>query len=119
MRKTEVTFWKGYEPAQEKLDVFWNLIEDKYEEDWRTDYNGDVVLDVDDAMLEKILHDNTATAWYEFGSHAGGQKELNGPKHFLSRPEHLKGTYIIRGIYDARGYMQHTRREYRFVQEGA
>lgn len=118
MRKTEVTFWKGYEPAQDKLDTFWNLIEDKYEEDWRTDYNGDVVLEVDDAMLERILSDNISTAWYTFGAHKGGQTE-DGTRFFLSRPEYLKGTYIIRGIYDTRGYMERTRREYRFVQEGA
>lgn len=120
MRKTKVTFWKGYEPPQDKLDAFWNLIEDKYEEDWRTDYNGDVVLEVDDDMLERILRDNYSTAWVAFGSYGGGMKP--GPKferYMLERPEFLKGTYIIRGIYNSRGSMEHTRREYSFLQEGA
>jgi hypothetical protein len=122
MRKT-ITTGNEYSSRyfrQEKLDTFWNLIEDKYDEDWRVESNGDVTLEVDDAMLERILSDNSAIAWYDFGSFRGGQRE-DGTRFYLARPEYLKGTYIIKGIYApdlsyVRGDYQ--KREYFFVQEG-
>ena len=60
---------------QEKLDAFWNLIEDKYEDEWRMEYSGAINLRVDDAMLERILNDNVETAWYAFGAFKGGQEQ--------------------------------------------
>lgn len=83
---------------QEKLDAFWELIENHYEEEWRVEYSGSVVLVVDDAMLERVLSDNIAVAWYTFGSNKGGLDE-NGLKSFTNRPEWLKGLWSIQGIY--------------------
>lgn len=122
MRKTYCVpaAWSNLFFRQDQLNELWNLIEaDKYEEDWRVDSNGDVLLVVDDAMLERILTDNVESAWYAFGAHKGGQKD--GKKFFLSRPEHLKGTYIIKGIYTPHLMfvpVKHQKREYFFVQEG-
>lgn len=107
---------------QDQLNKFWNLIEDKYDEDWRVDSNGDLILEVDDNMLERILQDNYAPAWYNFGAYGGGMKP--GPKferYMLNRPEHLKGLYIIKGIYTPHLMfvpVGQQKREYFFVQEG-
>ena len=117
MRHTETTP-EGMN--QNKLDQFWTLIEDKYEEEWRVDSNGEVLLVVDDELLERILTDNVATAWYTFGAHKGGLTP-EGQRYFLSRPEHLRGTYIIKGIYAPDlSYIpgDYAKREYFFVQEG-
>jgi hypothetical protein len=102
MRHTELPE-EGFEPftsyrIQSKLDIFWSLIEDKYEEEWRIDFSGAMVLRVDDAMLERILKDNVATAWYSFGAFYGGQRE-DGTRFFLSRPDYLLGLWSIEGVY--------------------
>lgn len=104
MRHTEVpeehrlTDYLTLSTTQEKLDAFWNLIENNYEDEWRVTYSGAVVLVVDDAMLERVLHDNVAVAWFKFGSNLGGWDE-NNHRYFTSRPEWLKGLYTIEGIY--------------------
>ena len=106
--------------AQENLDVMWNLIEDNYPEEWRLDSNGDVLLEVDDAMLERILMANYRLAYYEFGTYRGGQTP-EGKRFLLRRPEHLKGTYIIKGIYTEDFqlvFSDYKHREYFFVAEG-
>lgn len=117
MRWTDFTGENYLAGRQHKLDEFWTLIEEMYPEDWRVDANGDLILEVDDAMLERILSENVATAWYSFGAHRGGQRE-DGTKFFLSRPEYLKGTYIIKGVYDPTQRFVNKKREYYFVQEG-
>ncbi len=94
MRHTEVTG----EAKQAELDRFWDLIEDKFDEDWRVDSNGDVLLEVDDFLLDRVL---VATG--------------------IAFPDSLRGTYIIKGIYKPdlsylRGDYQ--KRTYFFVQEG-
>ena len=119
MRHTETTGENYLAAKQDKLDIFWTLIEDRYEEDWRVDPNGDITLEVDSDLLERILSDNYATAWYAFGAWAGGYKD--GKKFLLDRPEWLKGTYTIKGIYApdlsyVKGDYQN--RTYFFVQEG-
>jgi hypothetical protein len=122
MRQT-ITTGTGYldsTSTQVKLDKFWSLIEDKYEEDWHVEQNGDVTLEVDSDMLERVLSDNPSIAWYHYGAFRGGQKE-DGTRFYLSRPEYLKGTYTIKGIYKPdlsyhRGDYQ--TRTYFFVQEG-
>lgn len=91
----------GLHTTQEKLDKFWELIENHYEDEWRVEYSGAVNLVVDDAMLERILSDNVAEAWYVFGSNRGGVDE-HGHKCFTNRPEWLKGLYSITGIYNER-----------------
>jgi len=119
MRETNVTpkFANNSVVLQEKLHTMWLLIEDMYPEEWCREANGDITLEVDDAMLERILKDNVATAWYQFGSNAGGMRE-DGSRFFLRRPEHLKGTYTIKGIYDEnQRFINHARR-YFFTQEG-
>lgn len=122
MRQTNTTGtdYLKLSTAQDKLDEFWTLIEDKYEEDWHVEQNGDVTLEVDDAMLERILSENTAVAWYTFGAFRGGQKK-DGTRFYLSRPEYLKGTYTIKGIYAPDlSYIKgdYQTRTYFFVQEG-
>lgn len=120
MRKTEVPeedheFYTS-SVIQEKLDAFWNLIEEEYDEEWRVQFNGTCVLVVDDEMLERILHDNVAIAWFKFGSNRGGWDE-NDRRYFTSRPEYLKGLYSIEGIYnDKQTYIGGTR-TYKFERE--
>lgn len=102
--------------SQAKLDAFWNLIEDKYEDEWRMEYSGAVNLVVDDALLERVLNDNIADAWYLFGSFKGGDKD--GKRFFLLRPEWLKGLYSITGIYNERQALVDGPRSYFFEPEG-
>jgi hypothetical protein len=120
MRQT-ITTGNAYSQyfRQEKLDTFWDLIEDRYEEDWRVDQNGDVTLVVDDALLERILTENYYVAWYAFGTWSGSDKD--GKKFLLDRPEFLKGTYVIKGIYAPDlSYVKgdYQTRTYFFIQEG-
>jgi hypothetical protein len=102
---------------QGQLDKFWPFIENHYEEEWRVQANGDLILTVDDAMLERVLQDNYAEAWAKFGTYGGGMKP--GPKFerfMLHRPEHLQGDYIIRGIYNLSQRLVNGPREYFFIQ---
>jgi hypothetical protein len=102
---------------QRTIDKFWPLIENHYEEEWRVQHNGDLILTVDSDMLERVLQDNYAEAWIKFGSFAGGMKE--GPKFerfMLQRPENLIGEYIIKGVYDASQRLVNGEREYFFLQ---
>lgn len=101
----------------EKIDMFWNLIENSYEDEWRVEYSGAVSLVVDDAMLERILSDNVAVAWFTFGSNRGGETP-EGVKYFLSRPEWLKGLWSITGIYNERQTLVDGERSYFFEPEG-
>lgn len=120
MRHTELPEEVGIQYTtslfQEKLDAFWNLIEDKYEDEWVVEYSGAINLRVDDAMLERILNDNVADAWYVFGAFKGGNKD--GKRFFLSRPENLKGLYSITGIYNERQALVDGPRSYFFEPEG-
>lgn len=86
---------------QAQLDAFWSLIEDSYEEEWRVEISGAMVLVVDDAMLERILGDNVAIAWFQFGSNRGGV-DKHGLASFSNRPEWLKGLWSIEGVYNAK-----------------
>lgn len=120
-RKTDVPYegfpyltapgWQG------KMDAFWNLIENHYEEEWRVEISGAVVLVVDDAMLERVLSDNIAIAWEQYGAFKGGQ-DAEGRKFFLSRPEYLKGLWSIQGIYNDRQAYVGGERSYFFEPEG-
>lgn len=101
---------------QEKLDAFWELIENHYEEEWRVEISGAVSLVVDDKMLERILHDNVAVAWFKFGSNMGGETE-DGVRYFTSRPEYLKGLWSIEGIYNSRQAYVGSTRTYFFEPE--
>lgn len=117
-RKTEVTPESEYHKSstfQEKLDAFWNLIEDMYEDEWRVEFSGALILRVDDEMLERVLADNVGTAWYKFGSFRGGQTE-KGNRFFISRPEELKGLYSITGVYNERQALVDGPRFYMFEQ---
>lgn len=101
---------------QRTLDAFWDMIEDKYEDEWRVEYSGAVNLVVDDAMLERILKDNYPAAWLKFGTFMGGGKD--GKKFLLQRPEGLKGLYSIEGIYNERQALVDGARSYFFEPEG-
>lgn len=88
--------------TQAELDRFWTLIEDHYDEEWHVDQTGNVTLEVDDAMLRRVMAENYRTIFF-------------GPADWF------KGTYIIKGIYAPdlsyiRGDYQ--KRTYFFVQEG-
>jgi hypothetical protein len=120
MRQTHTTGPLYLTVRQEKLDAFWNLIEDKYEEDWHVEQNGDVTLEVDGEFLEEILHENYSVAYYAFGTWAGG-RNAEGESFLLDMPLYLKGTYIIKGIYAPDlSYVKgdYQTRTYFFVQEG-
>lgn len=100
--------------TQRNLDAFWNLIENHYEEDWHIEANGDLVFTVDSKVLENVLADNYATAWYKYGTFMGGEKD--GVKFLLNRPEWLIGTYVIKGVYDATQRLVNGARTYHFIQ---
>lgn len=119
MRQTITTGESYLSRRQDKLDTFWNLIENHYEEDWRVDYNGDLILEVDGEFLEEILTENYSVAYYAFGTWAGG-RNAEGESFLLGLPLYLKGTYIIKGVYNDKGHWIHTtdqKREYFFIQE--
>lgn len=113
---------------QPQLEAMWKLIEDHYEEDWRVDLNGDVLLVVDSDFLHRILEDCASYSqevWNDFEKTTGVREEHNPEAQrweWVNVPEHLQGTYYIRGIYrpeDMRlmaAALQ--KREYFFVQEG-
>jgi len=101
---------------QEMMDAFWELIENHYEEEWRVEISGAVSLLVDDHMLERVLNDNIAVAWYTFGSNKGGVDE-NGLKSFTNRPEWLKGLWSIEGIYNDKQAYIGGERTYHFEPE--
>jgi hypothetical protein len=103
--------------TQANMDAFWELIENHYEEEWRVEISGIISLEVDDAMLERILHDNVAVAWYQFGSNAGGMDE-HGNRSFVGRPEWLKGLWSIEGVYNNKMAYVGGPRTYAFEPEG-
>jgi hypothetical protein len=113
----EVSRFYTNESTREKLDAFWELIENHYEDEWRVEISGIVSLVVDDAMLERILHDNVAVAWYKFGSNLGGWDE-NDHRYFTSRPEYLKGLWSIEGVYNHKMAYVGGPRTYAFEPEG-
>lgn len=118
MRHTEIKAWEGNEPSQEKLDLFWQLIEDNPGLNWRVEYNGDVTLEVDETVLMVVLGENPLSAREFFGAWEEHSPEYE-KYEWNNLPEDLLGTYTVKGIYDTRGYLESTNREYRFVQEGA
>ena len=83
---------------QEAMDAFWELIENHYEEEWRVEIGGAMTLIVDDYMLERVLNDNIAVAWFKFGTNKGGV-DKHGLASFTNRPEWLKGLWSITGVY--------------------
>jgi hypothetical protein len=101
--------------TQEHMDAFWELIENHYEDEWRVEISGAVVLVVDDEMLERILTDNTAIAWMKFGAFRGGDE--GGRRFFLRRPEYLKGLWAIEGIYNSKQAYVGGERTYFFEPE--
>jgi len=52
-------FWDWFD---KEMDKFWDLIEDKYEEEWRVEFNGTMSLQVTDALLQRIRRDNPEAA---------------------------------------------------------
>ncbi len=121
MRKTNVdpkTLGHDWPSLQDSLDKFWNLIEDKYEEEWRVEYNGDMILVVDGEFMEQILMENYAQAWLSFGTWAGG-RNAEGESFLLDMPLHLMGEYIIKGVYNERQALVDGPRSYFFEPEGA
>jgi hypothetical protein len=121
MRKTElpeeVSIQYTTSLFQEKLDAFWNLIEDKYEDEWRMEYSGALNLRVDPEFLEQILFDNYAEAWLKFGAWAGG-RTAEGENFLLDMPLNLCGLYSITGIYNERQALVDGPRSYYFEPEG-
>ena len=102
--------------TQGKLDAFWNFIENHFEEDWKIAFNGDVILTVDDEFLEEILTANYAEAYLKFGTWRGG-RNAEGESFLLDMPLYLRGTYIIKGIYNANQKFINGTRTYFFEPE--
>lgn len=82
---------------QAQLNKFWDLIEDKYEDEWRVEYSGAMTLLVDGPMLERIFTENF--------------KETT-----LGYSEELKGLYSITGVYSNYYTLVDGPREYFFEQ---
>jgi hypothetical protein len=120
MRHTEVTPEEALidAPADllDKLDRFWDLIEDHYEEEWRMEYSGIINLRVDDKLLERILRDNPSRAEKYFGA-----IEQHNPEYqkyeWVNFPEYLIGLYSIEGVYNERHALVDGPRSYFFDQE--
>lgn len=114
IRHTETT---PKDISQMQLELIWTSIETAYEEEWRIDANGDVTLTVDEDMLIRILDDNPSI------SATLGALEEHNPENekweWVGVPEHLFGTYTIKGVYDAsQRFLWRGERTYFFVQEG-
>lgn len=101
----------------EKLDHFWPLIVDNYQNLWHVAFNGDLVLEVDEDLLTRILDENYAVAYHEFGATKAGMK-ADGTRFYTSFPDFLLGTYIIKGVYDDKQRFVNHARRYFFTQEG-
>jgi hypothetical protein len=120
MRHTEVTPEEALidapEDFQQKLDAFWNMIEDGYAEEWRMEYSGIINLRVDEAMLQRILANHPAEATLAFGTY-----EEHNPEErkweWVNFPEYLIGLYSIEGIYNERHALVEGPRSYFFDQE--
>lgn len=116
MRTTAVTPQEDNSPLlQTKLDQMWTLLEDHYDEEWSVEADGTIYLVLDAEMLEQVLDDNTADAWYMFGAFHGGQTQ-DGERFFVHRPEYLKGRYSIKGVYDASQRLVDGARTYFFTK---
>lgn len=119
MRHTEVTpeeaLTDAPEDFQEKLDAFWNLIEDGYAEEWRMEYSGIINLRVGEEMLKRILANHHAEAELDFGAY-----EMHNPEErkyeWVNLPEYLIGLYSIEGIYNERQALVDGPRTYFFEQ---
>lgn len=117
MRHTEVTPEEeaNNTELQTRLDKFWNMIEDFYEEEWRVEISGAIVLNVDKALLERILRDNPHTAKLHFGAHEEHNPEYRRYE-WVDFPEDLIGLYAIEGIYNERQALVDGPRSYSFEQ---
>lgn len=104
--------------AEQQLDAMWLLIENSYEEDWHVEANGDLTLEVDADMLTRVLEDNPEVAARSFSAHEEHNPE-NERYEWVNLPEHLCGTYTIKGVYNAKQQRLDVLREYFFTQEGA
>ena len=87
MRKTEITHYGQTAPTTRQLNAVWNLIEDRFEEEWRMEYNGAITFEVSEALLAA---------------------------HGL--PDYLCGAYTIKGVYDDRQRFINGKRTYYFEQ---
>lgn len=117
MRETTVTPAEAGYKHQQQLDDMWTLIENNYDEDWRVEANGALTLTVDYEMMSRVLSDHPQIVLEAFKA-----KEDHNPEYqkweWVNFPEHLLGTYVITGVYDAnQRFINHARRYY-FVQEG-
>jgi len=112
---TPGTVWSTLWSNQDHLDTFWNFIENHYEEEWRVQADGSLILTVDSDMLDRVLLDNYAAAWIKYGTFRGGQT-AEGKKFLIHRPEYLMGEYIIKGVYDEFQRLVNGERTYYFTQ---
>lgn len=117
MRHTEVTPEEeaNNTELQTRLNYFWRLIEDRYEDEWRVEYNGTVVLNVTEELLTKILSDNSAEASMYFGAYEEHNPEYR-KYEWVNFPEDLIGLYAIEGIYNERQALVNGTRSYSFEQ---
>jgi hypothetical protein len=116
MRKTY--FEAEWTPTlQRELDTMWVMIENSYPEDWRVEANGDMTLEVDEDMLNRVLEDHPEIAELDLETY-----EMHNPENecyeWVNYPEHLIGTYTIKGVYNAAQVYVNHQRHYFFTQEG-
>lgn len=83
---------------QARLDCLWDLIEDHYEEEWRVEYSGAVVLDMTEALLTRILRSDGDKALLCFGAYEEHNPEYQ-KYEWVNFPDDLLGLYSIQGIY--------------------
>ena len=117
MRHTEVTPEEVANDAelQKRLDHFWNMIEDFYDEEWRVEFSGAVVLDLTEALLEKVLRDNPHSSRLYLGTYEEHNPEYR-KYEWVNFPEDLIGLYSIEGIYNERQARVDGTRTYFFEQ---
>jgi hypothetical protein len=102
---------------QHKVDKFWDWIEGRYQTDelWRVAANGDMILEVDEALLVKLLGDDGTKAYEDFDAYEEHSPEA-AAWEWHDLPYDLLGTYIIKGVYDASQRLVDGERSYFFVQ---
>lgn len=115
-RNTQITPEEANDPLlQAELDKLWDFIENKYEDEWRVEFNGTMSLQVTEGLLERILRDNPIEASLHFGAHEEHNPE-NERYEWSGFPEHLTGLYSITGVYSNHYTLVDGPREYFFEQ---
>lgn len=105
-RKTEIaagTTPKKWAPwMQRDLEFMWQIIEGD-EENWRMTYDNTSTYVLDEERMVRLFADNGDDAYEAFDASEEHSPEA-GAWEWHNLPDHLLGTYTIKGQYSGLGY---------------